>query len=72
VPAAVTKSWKTSASGGLAIAIGVAIALKAMLDGQPVMTHLGDLLVALGFGSAGAVGLAARDNGVSSESAGAK
>lgn len=63
------KSWKTSLTG-IAVLVGaVSMALVALLDNNPATTVDFDAILAA---LAGLGLLAARDNGVTSEQAGAK
>jgi len=62
-------SWKTTV-GGIAAALGTAVTAAAQLDGAPKWL----LLVGAGLAALGSafLGVSARDNGVTSEQAGAK
>jgi protein-S-isoprenylcysteine O-methyltransferase Ste14 len=64
-----TTSWKTTVTGVLAILAAVATVLKAELDGD--VTTLPDWGVAVAAVLAGIGLIAARDNSVTSEQAGA-
>ena len=65
-----TNSWRTSVAGIAAILIAVGAAATAYLDGNPAtVVDIGVTLAAI---MAGIGLIAARDNKVSSESAGAK
>lgn len=70
IPILMKKSWKTTIVG-IAAAIGIiAHQVVALLDGDPATTFNLDAIIAAlaAFG----IGIAARDNDVSSEKAGAK
>lgn len=63
------KSWKTSIMGIAALLVAIGSALKALLDGDPTtVVNIDAVIAAL----AGLGLLAARDNNVTSEQAGAK
>jgi hypothetical protein len=63
------KSWKTTV-GGIAAALGAAVTAAAQIDGAPKWL----MLVGAGLAAFGSafLGIAARDNGVTSEQAGAQ
>jgi peptidoglycan/LPS O-acetylase OafA/YrhL len=64
------KSWKTTAAGIAAIVAALATAVGALFDADPVtMPDWGAVAAAV---MAGVGLIAARDNGVTSEQAGAK
>jgi len=64
------KSWKTTAAGIAAIVAALATAVGALFDADPVtMPDWGAIAAAV---MAGVGLIAARDNGVTSEQAGAK
>jgi hypothetical protein len=65
-----TKSWRTSVCGILAIVAVVASVVKAELDGDP--TTIPDWGLASSAVLAGLVGIFSRDNKVTSEQVGAK
>jgi hypothetical protein len=65
-----TKSWKTSLAGIATIGVVVFAALEAQFDGNPLTTANWGAVVASVIAGIGL--LAARDNNVSSEEAGAK
>jgi hypothetical protein len=64
------KSWKTSTLGAIAILSAVSTAVSAVIDGNPATNP--DWTATIAAVSAGWGLLCARDNGVSSEAAGAK
>ena len=64
------KSWKTSAAGIGAILVAVGSAMTAHFDGDVITTPDWGAVIAAVIAGIGL--LAARDNGVTSESAGAK
>jgi hypothetical protein len=63
-------SWKTSAAGIAAIVVAIASCVQAAFDGDPATTPNYEVAIAAVITGLGL--LFARDNGVSSESAGAK
>lgn len=63
-------SWKTTTAGIAAIVAAVATAVASQLDEDP--STVADWAGVLALVLAGVVGISARDNKVSSESAGAK
>jgi uncharacterized membrane protein len=63
-------SWKTSTAGIAAILAAIATAVSYQFDASP--ETVADWTTVIGLIVAGVAGLAARDNKVSSEQAGAK
>jgi peptidoglycan/LPS O-acetylase OafA/YrhL len=63
-------SWKTSAAGIAAIVVAIASCVQAAFDGDPATTPNYEVAIAAIITGLGLI--FARDNGVSSESAGAK
>lgn len=64
------KSWKTSAAGIAAIVVAVASCVQAQFDGDPLTVPNWEVAIAAILSGLGL--LFARDNGVTSEQAGAK
>jgi len=64
------KSWKTTATGIIAVITAVCAAVSAIIDGNPATNP--DWTVTIAAVSSGLGLLAARDNNVTSEAAGAK
>ena len=65
-----TKSWKTTAAGVAGIIIAIASCAQAALDGDPATVPNYEVALAAVITGLGLI--FARDNGVSSEQAGAK
>jgi len=63
-------SWKTSAAGIAAIVVAIASCVQAQFDGDPATVPSYEVAIAAIITGLGLI--FARDNGVSSESAGAK
>jgi hypothetical protein len=63
-------SWKTSAAGIAAIVVAIASCVQAHFDGDPATVPSYEVAIAAIITGLGLI--FARDNGVSSESAGAK
>ncbi len=57
-------SWRTTATGALTIGCGVVIAVDGFVS-HPALHAAAGICVALGFGGAGAIGIAAKDKRVS-------
>jgi hypothetical protein len=64
------KSWKTTTAGVLAIVAAIATALSASFDSDPLTVPNWDIVIAATLAGIGLI--FARDNSVTSETAGAK